>query len=80
MGDVAGYWYWRRSSTRHVPAIDGGGWCVEVAHTVLRIVIWCTGSEPRNGAKVANALNRAYGARHAPLFDEDTGEIHGVAP
>jgi hypothetical protein len=46
---------------------------------LAHMVIVCSGHEPSHGARVANALNRAYGVRGAPVYDEDTGEPTGAA-
>lgn len=70
VGDVAGYWYWRYSATARTEHDEP---CIEVVHTFSHAIVKCSGSTPARGAKLANALNRAYASIGAPHFNEDNG-------
>jgi hypothetical protein len=71
MSDGVGYWIWRPSRTR-VDA-ETGTPCIDVVHAD-GVTVASTHTTPTAGARLANALNRAYGITGAPVFDERTGD------
>lgn len=84
MADDVGFWYWVLDDPGDANAEEGTAvWVLSTSPALAHARIRCSGARAHNGAQLANALNRAYGAKHAPVFDEDTGEaepwdVHGT--
>lgn len=69
--DVAAYWTWRRSPTAR--DTETGAPCIEIVRA--DVVIVSTSTTEQCGARLANALNRAYGLAGAPVYNERTGAL-----